>query len=291
MKNKIVLTLRIFIGLIFVLSAYTKFIAPGIVEIILVDHGIVHNKETAAIIVRLLVGLEFGIGLLFLQPYFLKKISIPIASVFLIGFTAYLVYTGFILKDSQNCGCFGEMIKMSPVESIVKNIVLLGLLVVLYRTADAEKKNLFIPLTVVVLSVAAVLIFLPTKNPSDFIFSKYTNFVGEGRVDLTSGKKIVAVFNLECDHCREVAKEIAEMKKQDSTIPQMYVLFFKEAENTPESFGKLTNSNFPYAMIGVKEFFDLIGSSPPRLYWLNNGQIKEYWDNNFVKHVKSLKGK
>jgi hypothetical protein len=288
MKSKIVLPLRILIGLIFIVSAYTKFIAPGIVEIILVDHGIVHTRELAAIIVRLLIGAEFGIGFLFFQPYLIKKISIPVAAAFLSGFTAYLVYTGFILKDTQNCGCFGVMIQMSPVESIIKNIVLLGLLFVLYKLIDFDKKNWIVPSVLMVVSVAAVVIFLPINNPTDFAFSKYTNFIGEGRVDLSNGDKIVAVFNLECDHCREVAAEAAKMKRESSNIPQLYVLFFKEAENTPESFGKLTNSNFPYAMIGVKEFFDLIGPQPPRLYWLHNGKIKEYWDTDFIQHIKSV---
>ena len=288
MKNKIALLLKVFMGLVFIISAYTKFIAPGIVEIILVDHGIVHTRESAAIIVRLLIGAEFGIGLLFIQPYFLKKISIPIAVVFLSGFTAYLVYTGFILKDTQNCGCFGVMIQMSPVESIIKNVVLLGLLFLLYKLADTDKKNWIVPCIIMIVSVAAVVISLPSKNPVEFAFSKYTNFVGEGRVDLSNGDKIVAVFNLECDHCQEVAREAAEMKRKDSNVPQLYVLFFKEAENTPESFDKQTNSNFPYAMIGVKEFFDLIGAQPPRLYWLHNGKIKEYWDTDFIQHIKSV---
>ena len=53
MKNKIALAIRIVIGAIFLFSAYTKFISPGLTEIILVDHGIVPMRETAAIIVRI----------------------------------------------------------------------------------------------------------------------------------------------------------------------------------------------------------------------------------------------
>jgi hypothetical protein len=291
MKSKIAFAVKILLGIVFLISAYTKFIAPGITEIILVDHGIVQTRELAALAVRILIGLEFGIGFLFLQPYYTKKISIVLASVFLFGFTAYLAYTGLILKDTQNCGCFGEVIKMSPLESSIKNIVLLGLLAVLYKFTDKDRRNIVVPSAIIVVSVTAVLLLLPVQNSKDFMFSGYTNFMGEGRVDLSNGDKIIAVFNLECDHCQEVAKEVTELKRLDSTYPPVYVLFFKEAENTPESFSKLTGSNFPYAMIGVKEFFDLIGSSPPRLYWLHNGKVKEYWDSDFVKHFKELKNK
>ena len=291
MKNKITLSLQIIIGIVFLVSAYSKFIAPGIVEIILVDHGIVQTRELAAILVRVLIGFEFGIGILFLQPFSIKKIAVPLAMFFLIGFTIYLIYTGYILNDSQNCGCFGEMIKMSPLESIIKNVVLMLMLVILFKLKEGKPKNHFLALEIIVAAMMVVLIILPVKDPSKFVFSKYTEFVGAGRVDLANGDKIVAVFNLECDHCQETAKEIAELARQKVNFPQVYVLFFKEAENTPQKFFEVTNSQFPYAMISAQEFFDLIGQSPPRLYLLHNGNIKEYWDSDFIIHIKSLEKK
>ena len=32
------------------------------------------------------------------------------------------------------------------------------------------------------------------------------------------------------------------------------------------------------ALIDVNTFFDLIGSTPPRIYWIVDGQVKQYWD-------------
>jgi uncharacterized membrane protein YphA (DoxX/SURF4 family) len=67
MKEKISIILRIILGLVFILSAYSKLIAPGIVEIIIVDHGLAPSREVAAILVRILIGLEFALGVLFFQ--------------------------------------------------------------------------------------------------------------------------------------------------------------------------------------------------------------------------------
>jgi len=125
MKPKLEFVLRVVIGIIFLFSAYTKFISSGLIEIILVDHRIVALRETAAVLVRILIGFEFALGVLLILPYSLKIIVIPASVFFLIVFTGYLAYTGFILKDIQNCGCFGEIIKMSPIESIIKNLILL----------------------------------------------------------------------------------------------------------------------------------------------------------------------
>jgi len=287
-KNWTGLLIRGVIGLVFIVSAYTKFMSPGIVEIILVDHGIAHSRESAAIIVRLLTGIELGIGILFFQPYSLKRIVIPVAFLFLAGFTCYLIFTGYILKDMQNCGCFGEMIKMSPAESIFKNLFLMALLIILFKTIKERKRNLLIPALILIIAAGVVFAASRTGTPGGFKFYRYTNFTGEGRVDLLSGTKIVAVFNLECDHCRAAAADLAEMKIRYPDLPPVYELLFAEGETTPEKFDKLTGSNFPYTAIGAREFFDFIGNAPPRFYLLENGKVKEIWDGDFKKHIIEL---
>ena len=38
-------------------------------------------------------------------------------------------------------------------------------------------------------------------------------------------------------------------------------------------------------MIDMNEFLNLIGQSPPRIYWLNDGKVKEIWDKDFQKKI------
>lgn len=271
-------------GIIFILSAYSKLIAPGIVEIILVDNGLAPSRESAAIVVRLLIGFEFGLGLLFFQPFSVKKIVIPISIFFLIVFTIYLGYTALILKDTQNCGCFGEMIKMSPVESIIKNIALIGLLLLLFKRID-DKKNYLVASLIIVISAAIVFIAVPIKSQKDLKFAEYTNFVGAGRVDLSYGDKLIAVMNTECDHCQFLAKDLSGMKKKMKWFPEIYTLFFSEGTVSVDSFNVLTKYNFPYKSINVNKFLNLIGQSPPRIYWLKDGIVKEMWDKDILKNI------
>lgn len=284
MKLKLVLILRFILGVVFLFSAYTKFISPGLTEIILVDQGIVSARETAAIIVRLLIGFEFALGILLILPYSLKTIVIPTAILFLIIFTGYLAYTGFILKDAQNCGCFGEMIKMSPLESIVKNIIMIAALILLFKFTN-EKKKYFVAPTLVVLCVVSVFVFLPVNSQKEFKFANYTNFEGEGRIDLSVGEKLLVIINLECDHCQTLAKELSEIKNQTNKLPKLYALLFKEGNVTVDSFKTITKFNSPYHMIGLNEFLNLIGQSPPRIYWLEDGKVKGVWDEDFQKKI------
>lgn len=287
MKKQIVLIIKLALGAVFIISAYAKLVAPGIVEIILVDHGLAASRETAAVYVRILIAFEFAIGLLFIQPNYLKKIVIPLATFFLGAFTAYLVYTGFILGDTQNCGCFGTAIEMSPLESIIKNVVLIVLIVILYKYSKDDKIGVTIPSILIVVSIASVFAFSPIKNSNDFKFAGYTDFIGKGRVDLSNGNKLIAILNTECDHCQDLTKKLVKMKNETDNFPELYALVFSEGDVTVDSFKTLTGFDFPYAVINAASFFDYIGSGPPRIYWLQNGIIKEYWDSDFEAEIDS----
>lgn len=286
MKKNLPLILRYVIGLVFIVSAYSKLIAPGIVEIILVDHGIVASRETAALFVRLLVGSEFALGLLFFQPYLLKKFVLPASLLFLFAFSVYLVYTGYILGDNQNCGCFGSMIEMSPLESIIKNIFLITGIFWLYKLIKEDGNKIILPLIFFIMPVALVFIVSPVKSAKDFKFSEYTNFIGKGRVDLSDGKILLAVYNTECEHCQELSKEINTLSKSAKNFPKFYSLFFSEGDISIDSFKAMTGYNFPYQMIDARTFFDLIGTSPPRIYLIESGTVKEIWDADFVERIK-----
>lgn len=286
MKKNILLVLRIIIGLIFIISAYTKLITPGIIEIILVDHGIAANREVAAIFVRILIALEFSLGILFFQQYLLKRVVIPASLIFLTGFTVYLVYTGYILGDTQNCGCFGTTIEMSPLESIIKNIFLIAAIVWLFINTGKDSKGFVLPLAMIVIPVGLVFLIAPIKTIDNFKFAEYTEFVGRGRVDLSEGDKLLAVYNTECDHCQDLAKEISSLKKNSEHFPEFYALLFTEGDVSVDSFKTITGFDFPYYMINVSSFFDLIGTSPPRIYWLENGRVKEIWDKDFLERIR-----
>ncbi len=277
--------LQILLGLIFIFSAYSKLVSYGMIEIILVDQGFFSDRATAGYIVRILIGIEFAIGFCYLLPYNIEKIVIPTSLLLLTFFTIYLIYSGFVLGEKENCGCFGTVVEMSPIESIIKNIVLIILNVVLLKLIKDEKKNYALLTIITIVSIIFVFIVIPVRDVKDFKFEKYTSFIGEGRVDLADGDKLLCIFSLDCDHCQQAAKDLWDLKNRISGIPETYVLFFSEDGISVDSFKTLTNSNFPYHMISEAEFFDLIGTTSPRIYWLNNGKIEKYWDKDFIKNI------
>ncbi|MEW6508924.1 MAG: MauE/DoxX family redox-associated membrane protein [Bacteroidota bacterium] len=283
--------LRLLLAATFLLSAYSKIILPGSIEIILIDQGIITDRAAAAYVVRLFIGLELAIGLLFVFPYYLKSITIPLTWGLLFFFTGYLSYTGFVLGDKNNCGCFGELIKMTPLESIIKNIFLLILSFLLFYKTKDDRRKIILPLSIILISFPIIFLISPVRDVSEFKFSKYIYFEGKGRVDLSSSNILLGVFGLDCEHCQQTATLLADIKRENTSLPEIYVLFFSEGNTTVEQFNTITYSSFPYHMIDAGDFFNLIGSQPPRIYWLKEGNIEKFWDNNFEKSLLEEFGK
>ncbi len=287
-NKKWIILLQYLLGIVFLFSAISKLLAPGLFEITILDQGIIETREVAAYIGRLLIAFELFLGIALFQQNYLKKIVLPLSLLTLIGFTILLLFS-VIAGDSNNCGCFGEALKMSPLEAIIKNIVLIIIGVFLFRLVRIDKKKIHIPIFILITSIALVFIVAPIKSYEDLKFSKYTNFTNEGRVDLTDGDKLVAIFFIDCEHCMHAAETIVKLENKTSKFNNLYILFAGEETDSVQSFLKTTNLKHPYLRISIDDFFDLIGSSPPRIYWLSDGKIKEYWDDNFRTQLVKYK--
>ena len=280
-------TFRILLGLVFIFSAYTKFVGPGFFEITLIDQGLLSSRGQAQHVARFLIGFEFALGLLMFLPYYTKQLM-AIASLMLIGFTLHLGYL-WAIGDTENCGCFGEMISMSPAESIAKNVLMLAVSVWLWIKSDSKPTNKSILLGYAAVLISSMWGFLPIPNQGEFPINDFTSFTYSGltkRTDLSSGEKMIAILNLDCEHCQELSEKLGKLKKEN-LLPDTYALYFKEGETTVDQFEKMTNSEFPYAEIDVNTFFDLIGESPPRVYILKQGEVDAVFDEDIASKIEN----
>ncbi len=277
--------LRLLLGAVFIFSAISKLLGVGLFEIAIVDQGLAATREQAAYPARLLIAFELFLGVALFFPFYLKRLILPLAIVTLAAFTLLQGYQMTLGEQTRDCGCFGEMVRMSSGESLAKNIILLGLGLWLLKTMGAEKRNFIVPASLAVASVTAVLWLAPVHRDYDETFAKFTQFEKAGRVDLTSGDKLVAVFNADCEHCQETARELGALAAKSASFPPIYVLMFSENEAAFSAFAEKTHTNYPYHLISVQDFFALIGNSPPRLYWLQDGKIRARWDEDFAKNI------
>lgn len=289
LKNRELIIIRIIVGIVFILSAISKLRSPGIFEIILIDQGFTANRLIAAYLTRILISMELFIGVSFFQPFLLKRVVAPLTLAALTSFSIYTLYLMAFAANIENCGCFGEVVRMSPFESLLKNIVLIGLVSYLFIRIEPKKERWYVPAVILVASFWFAFSARPVRSLADNVFAKYTRFVERGRVDLTQGDKLVAVMDVNCEHCQAAARELGELDRNTHNLPPIYILFFDEDgdSNSVEHFFHLTSTRYPYHLISVDEFFDLIGSAPPRIYWLRDGKIRGQWDQNMIENLAS----
>jgi thiol-disulfide isomerase/thioredoxin len=146
-------TFRIILSVLFLLSAAAKLYPSPTFGITLFEIKqlvpLGFNACFAPYFSRFIIGAEISLGLALLQPHFLKSIVVPISTLLLAVFVGHLTYEIIVTGNEGNCGCFGALIPMTPVEAIIKNLLAIGMLGYLFfNTSDKEKgKNNFYILT------------------------------------------------------------------------------------------------------------------------------------------------
>ena len=120
---------RILVSVLFIFSAISKMFPIWLFEKQMIDLGFA-DWCSAPFFARLLLALELGIGIAILQKHFLKRLIIPVTILLLVVFCAHLSFE--IYKHGAmngNCGCFGQMLPMTPLEALIKNIITIGLII------------------------------------------------------------------------------------------------------------------------------------------------------------------
>jgi hypothetical protein len=254
-----------------------------------VDIGI-GNWYTAPVIARILIGLEFFIGALLLMNYHLKKFTLPLTLGLLLFFIIYLLLQITISGNSGNCGCFGEHLKMTPLQAIIKNIIMIAAALVVYFLYGGWR----VKLNTLFLSVIGVTVVLVPfiVNPVDYSYTSNnldekvnyplelnllfqpedTSKVEVPKVDIRKGKQVVAFLSLTCHHCRIAAKKFRLIKKSNQNLP-IYFILNGDKSNYKPFIEDTKADNIPSSYCLGKSFVQLATTHLPRIYYLDNGIV------------------
>jgi thiol-disulfide isomerase/thioredoxin len=174
-------SVRILISGLFLLSAFAKIYPDpsfyfSITEFEykqLVPMGF--SMETAVYFSRIIIGIEFAIGILLLFPYNIKKIIIPATILMLTIFSVHLTIEIFIGGNKGNCGCFGALLPMTPLQALIKNlfsIALLSIIPLKFSESVKEKNNLLIVSNILTFCILIMFMLIPiNKKPSQILES------------------------------------------------------------------------------------------------------------------------
>ena len=283
--------LRIAVGLVFIISGLAKLFPIEPFEIIFVDLGI-SNWLIAPFIARFIIALEIFLGLCIIFDIWIKDIIYKVTLGFLAVFMAYLIYLLILKGNAVDCGCFGSLIAMTPLESLIKSIVLVLLLLVIkkrYHTYGLVWK--LIPLLFLGMAFSSTFLLnrVGLQNVQGIELNEAVDYSGfptlyktDKKVDFTKGKKILVYLSVSCSHCESAAHKLTYLKKQYE-INNLIIAIGSREEKNIESFLNKTKLDYPIIWFNDDHFFKYSGGKLPAIVYLEEGTLKKKWTGEFFK--------
>lgn len=283
------------LGVVFIVSGYTKLYPIEPFEYTFVDIGII-NWQTAPFIARILIGLEFIIGFLLLFNLSLRKLTYKTGISVLVIFCIYLGLLILFSGNKGNCGCFGSYIQMTPLQALIKNIVMLGIFFVLYKFHEGWvlPKKFGFAITVLFATAFSLPFIL---NPVELDYSKaYLNKLEDNSIlpldtlynsaslntppkSLSQNKHIIVFLSLTCKHCKIAANKIRIIHERNPKIPFYFVLNGDEKDLKP-FFENTNTEDIPHCILLGRNFVYLAGIKLPVIYLVNNSIVEH--DVNYI---------
>ena len=280
-------------GFVFLFSGYTKLYPIEPFEYTFIDLGI-GGWRLAPFIARFMIGLEFLIGFLLIFGLYTKKFTLKLTIASLIFFSVYLVFMIINSGNNGNCGCFGQVLVMTPLQALIKNAVMLVICLLIYKYYEGFDfgkigKWIFGVLFIFSFALPHILNYVDidyseaylTKQEDHFkleLDSVYTSAkIHTPPKTLSTGKHIIAFMSMSCGHCRIAAKKMRLMKQQNPSIP-MYLVLNGEYDMLSKFFDDTKARNIDYCVLNGRNFIYLAGLDLPAIYMLNNSIVENYID-------------
>ncbi len=286
-KKIIFACIRILLGAVFVSSSILKLFSIDSFVLYVYSFGIFGYVATT-ILARILVIIEFllGIGLIFRIFY---KPTWWSTLLMLSGFSLFLLYVAFFRND-ENCHCFGDFIELDAIPSIIKNLVMIGLLFLVKKQQEfthASKPY------IVTIAIAAILFVAFLGFPLDSLYAKMYGddherfnhsaferyIVDSTDVIDSSQNQIIGLVSASCKHCKAGNRIIQAIFEQNDLDKNDFKnIVWTSSDSSLNAFKDTTKT---------QEYFYL-KLAPNRLIEINYGYFPTYVFFEKGKPIKAI---
>lgn len=298
----------IVVGFFFIFGAVLKALDIEGFSAGIAAYRVVKQESLVRTLSYVMILLEAGLGVALLL--FPKRGIFSILTLLLLGFFSALILYSWMVHGLEDCGCLGSYIKMSPAASLVKNGVMAAMLsgsliywkkMASWNVGDSEvyqpRKAFFLVKGSAGVAATALFIIPVFQDLSRAVsekqstgaeagqavqqqgpFSRYRFETNDAVYDLSKGVFFICMFSDSCEHCTESVNEVnALVEDGGSQMPPVLALCLGE-EDTLVSFRQKTSPLFPTFLIPPLEFFERIGTAPPRFLVVQDGLEIVFWD-------------
>ena len=153
--------LKILVGLLFIVSAVSKLVSMEAFEMYVYSFGIL-PLALCGYLSRVLLACELILGVA-LVSHRHHRFTLLMTLLFLIAFVVFLAYA-HLSGRTDSCHCFGELLPFDPIQSLMKNAVLIALSLYVYKFAPRDwAPRWWLVLLVYLLLIAAAFCYMYWK--------------------------------------------------------------------------------------------------------------------------------
>lgn len=277
------LVVRVLLGLFFVVSAIAKWVDIDRFEVHVFSYNLL-SLNASFLVARLIVVAELLVGIGLAANIWHRFVNVC-AVLMLVGFTLFLGYAALVGR-TDSCQCMGSLLEMNPVQSMLKNGVLLLLLwVAMFAKpwAWSPKWWLWVP---VVLAVPVTLFIVSAPDnwlfgPEDEIYNKekLSEAIADGgelsALDLDEGKHVVVFVTAGCPFCRMTDQKLASIWQRGrlDSASLVYLVAAKDSTLTPLT---LNDTAFmrPAYTVSKETFMMITYGQRPMVMLMDDGEVR-----------------
>ena len=282
-KDNILFSVKILLGLVFIASAILKILDLDKFEIYVYSyHFFSLNFSFLVARAAIIVELVLGIGLV---SNTLHKFYWWGSMAMLLGYTLLLIYA-LIKGRTDSCHCFGDFLQFNPKQSLVKNGVLMLLFLLIYKMKEWKTpfRWLIFSLALMTSTITVFAISPPDNYTSAYdsehnlqeeLFYDLLNEPPLDSLNLTEGKQVICFFSTGCEICQMAMQKLSLMQQfYGFSEENITCVFMGNEEDIAKFYEKSQSTEYKNVLCdNVVELLKAINGQFPTIVFLEDGKV------------------
>jgi len=308
-KQIIFLIIRIAVGLFFILSAVLKMFTIKEFEMYIYSYGIL-GYTLCTLFARILIVFEICAGLCLILKWW-YRLTWWLMQISLLCFSIFLIFAQ--LRGDSNCNCMGDIVQMNPLQSMIKNVVLISLLFFVrnYENWKFKYDKIIKPISIFLITLVPFvvappefiykLLFSTDRNINTVLFEKAlsdntfyncyptiypgeecdSTFVTHEKPLVLEGKNVVMFVHAGCKYCREGAKRLAlffNENELDRSRCKVFIYGHGNPKNIYDFIEKTESYGFEFREVDPYATIDIVSGEYPTFILMQDSSIVKSFD-------------
>ncbi|MBQ8863681.1 MAG: hypothetical protein IJ014_02985 [Rikenellaceae bacterium] len=254
--NGVRTAVRIVVGALFVVSAAAKMGEMDRLELYIFSFGAL-SLNLSFWVARLLVAFEFLLGAALVAN--IHRRAVAWSGLGAIGaFSAFLVYA-LVAGRNDNCHCLGEMVEMTPLQSLGKNVALAAALLFVLPQRGGLTPRRYLTLGLGIIVTVAIFVISPPDNINPHRnYNQALNSAAWNSLPKSSERRVVCFYSTSCEYCLLTSSKIASLARRHGLEDKVEVWFADSGADlntqVEEFFRATLSPTFRWQALDLRQF-------------------------------------